>query len=157
VLYKDRHRLTNVSKVLRVADCSQCGVRVPITMAGLTRVLCASVTRGRYTRNPDYFLRSNFNSHLKLYGLTQDTYAELLASQDWRCAVCGAEFDLTAQRPDIDHDHTCCPSGRGCKKCVRGLVCRRCNQGLGWYEKFVRLGMKPWGNFGEYLGGRQRD
>lgn len=47
-----------------------------------------------------------------------------------RCALCGAvDVDLV-----IDHDHRCCPTERACGKCVRGLLCRPCNVGLGMFK-----------------------
>lgn len=85
------------------------------------------------------------------YGLTEIAYQKMLAEQDNRCAICQVEF--TANNvPHIDHDHTCCPrmpSGRKgkyrsdligrtnkepCGRCVRGLLCRSCNAGLGMFQ-----------------------
>jgi hypothetical protein len=49
------------------------------------------------------------------------------------CQICG---DTPKGRPlHIDHDHKCCPSNSmTCGKCVRGVVCNRCNQTIGKYE-----------------------
>lgn len=30
----------------------------------------------------------------------------------------------------IDHDHRCCPGERSCGQCVRGIVCRACNNAM---------------------------
>ena len=61
------------------------------------------------------------------YGLNEEVYQELLAGQNFRCAICGtADFDNTARRlPAIDHDHS---TGK-----VRGILCSRCNKGLGLF------------------------
>jgi hypothetical protein len=33
----------------------------------------------------------------------------------------------------VDHDHACCPGTRSCGKCIRGMLCNRCNTGLGMF------------------------
>ena len=43
-------------------------------------------------------------------------------TQDGKCLVCGG-WD---ERLNVDHDHK--------TDTVRGLLCQRCNVGLGWFE-----------------------
>lgn len=63
------------------------------------------------------------------YGLTEGEYDALLEQQGGVCAICRKPCERGCL--SIDHDHRCCPGDRSCGKCVRGLLCRRCNQGLG--------------------------
>jgi hypothetical protein len=56
----------------------------------------------------------------KTYGLTGDGYAQLLAAQGGKCAICRAR--PKSKRLAVDHDHK---SGA-----VRGLLCSRCNHDL---------------------------
>jgi len=60
------------------------------------------------------------------YGLTIEQYNLILVSQGNVCAICNATGPLC-----IDHDHSCCPGIHTCGKCIRGLLCRNCNTGLG--------------------------
>jgi len=39
----------------------------------------------------------------------------------------------------VDHNHACCPEKRSCGKCRRGLLCLRCNIGLGYIESMAEL------------------
>ncbi len=69
--------------------------------------------------------------HLKYsYGLTVDDYRTLHAKQKGLCAICGREKAL-----EVDHDHK---TGRKRGR-VRGLLCRRCNTGLGKFKDSSEL------------------
>lgn len=68
------------------------------------------------------------------HGIDDDVFDDLLERQNGGCAICGrVEVRLV-----IDHDHDCCPSGGyrhpNCGLCVRGLICVRCNNLLGYLE-----------------------
>ena len=56
------------------------------------------------------------------HGLTPDEYETLYREQEGRCAIC-REWKA---RLDVDHDHA--TSRR------RGLLCRSCNFGLGYFH-----------------------
>lgn len=62
----------------------------------------------------EYGLRSKFN-------LTPDEYFDLLEQQEGVCAICGK--DELGRRLAVDHCHE--------TKAVRGLLCRKCNMGIG--------------------------
>ncbi len=70
-----------------------------------------------------YFLKYRF-------GLTLERWDALLISQSGRCYLCE---DLLTSRIDVDHDHSCCPGSKTCGKCIRGLACQKCNQGVGQF------------------------
>jgi hypothetical protein len=94
--------------------CQQCGDKLPFNRGRLCKV-CRDVERLKTKR--DVYLRQT-------YGITTDDYDCLLNSQGGVCAICqsiesGAETGVF----HVDHDHE---TGS-----VRGLLCCRCNQGLG--------------------------
>jgi hypothetical protein len=64
-------------------------------------------------------------------GITEAEVAALLTAQRGRCAICKSLEPTGSGDWHIDHDHTCCPGKRSCGKCVRGLLCSRCNVGIG--------------------------
>ena len=61
-----------------------------------------------------------------LYGITQADYDRLLALQYGRCAICGTTKPGTRGTWRVDHDHQ---TGQ-----VRGLLCDRCNLGIGYMQ-----------------------
>jgi hypothetical protein len=78
-------------------------------------------------RNPEW----QFGYRLRVYGMTIEDYNKLLAEQQGVCAICQRpETQLDrARKPrrlTVDHDHV--------HNKVRGLLCNRCNAGLGFLE-----------------------
>lgn len=62
-----------------------------------------------------------------LYGITQSQYDEMLISQNGVCAICNMSNNEKRDRAlSVDHDHK---TGK-----VRGLLCQRCNIGLGKFQ-----------------------
>jgi hypothetical protein len=74
----------------------------------------------------------------KRYGITPEQYQDQLERQGGGCAVCG-EINVSGRRLHVDHDHSCCPTGRTCGRCLRGLLCSACNTGIGQFKDSPRL------------------
>lgn len=71
--------------------------------------------------------------YIAKFGITLDDYNRMLIQQNGLCAIClnpPKRFNLA-----VDHDHK--------TGLVRGLLCYRCNYGLGWlgdnWEKIQRV------------------
>lgn len=80
----------------------------------------------------DRFRRYNLKRRLKKYGVTLEEYEALLESQGGVCAICqgppnGKDDDIY----HADHDHK---TGE-----LRGLLCSRCNNGLGCFSDKAEL------------------
>lgn len=91
------------------------------------------------TYDPEAVLRWRSGYRFTKYGLTEEAFRARLASQGGTCAMCHEPFKGD-QRIYVDHDHACCPDeGRSCGKCVRGLLCLRCNAALGHIERMRDL------------------
>ena len=69
------------------------------------------------------------NDKLKKYGLSEDDYAIMLENQNGSCAICGDPQGARALA--IDHDHATDE--------VRGLLCTKCNLGLGYFNDSAQL------------------
>lgn len=62
------------------------------------------------------------------YKISEEDYLVMIESQNGRCKIC---CRVTLEW-HIDHDHKCCPQkGSSCGKCIRGLLCSKCNRALG--------------------------
>ena len=64
------------------------------------------------------------------YGIELEEWQAILDRQGGGCAGC-LRSEAEVGRLFVDHDHGCCPGGRSCGRCVRGLLCRACNTALG--------------------------
>ena len=108
--------------------------RDAISLGGIGRKHSAESIRASalgHTKHPG---SCGFDRYLrKEYGISDIEYTEMYISQSFVCAMCGNTETSTSQlgnvkRLAVDHDHT---TGK-----VRGLLCSKCNYGLGQYEKF---------------------
>lgn len=64
---------------------------------------------------------------LRFFGLSLDDYKQMISLQESKCKICGETTD------DLCIDH-CHDSGN-----VRGLLCRKCNSGIGLLQDSVIL------------------
>jgi Recombination endonuclease VII len=82
--------------------------------------------------------RCHFEKKLRhRYRLTPDQYDAMLLSQGGTCQIC--KQPPTSKRLSVDHDHACCSGEISCGKCVRGLLCDKCNWWLGLMEDDLEM------------------
>lgn len=70
---------------------------------------------------------------LKSYGLDEAQYQAMLTEQGGKCAICGSRHGLASRSYPLYVDH-CHTTGK-----VRGLLCQRCNAGLGMFQDQLEL------------------
>ena len=63
---------------------------------------------------------------LSRYNLSKEEYNSMLLNQNFSCKICGIHQSSLKRSLAVDHDHK---TGR-----VRGLLCLRCNTGLGHFR-----------------------
>ena len=88
-------------------------------------------------RHPNRRRKIARKCHLKTtFHMTLEDFAKLFTKQRKRCAGCGSKRHH-GKGWNIDHDHACCPSRKSCGKCIRGILCARCNQALGLLQDSI--------------------
>lgn len=77
-------------------------------------------------RETEKYQKANWKAHLRRrYGISPERYSEMLAEQYFCCAICQSPEEEQTRRFSVDHNHT---TGQ-----IRGLLCHRCNAGLGLF------------------------
>jgi hypothetical protein len=79
-------------------------------------------------KNPEKFQKAH---RLKRYNLSEERFTSLLSLQDGKCALCR---ETMGDDMVVDHDHSCCGSEKSCGKCIRGIIHRQCNIGIGAFK-----------------------
>ena len=85
----------------------------------------------KYNGSPtgrNYKLKHDFNISL-------DDYNKLMVEQNGVCAGCLKPFPH--RNLGVDHNHKCCSGDKSCGKCIRGLLCVKCNATLGMCEDSI--------------------
>lgn len=100
--------------------CSRCGGTERYSQGRCKA--CHKIATAEYAkRNPEVGRSARHRSRLKRYGLTEQEYDALVDAQNAACAICRRPGHL-----QIDHNHR--------TERVRGLLCHRCNKGLGLFD-----------------------
>lgn len=88
---------------------------------------CSKVASKYYSSNKEKHGKASRKYSLRInYKLSVEKYLELGEKQGWICLVCNHR-----KAECVDHDHFCCPGKVSCGKCIRGLLCKQCNSGMG--------------------------
>ncbi len=77
-------------------------------------------------RHPRKVARNSLKQCLKSYGLSVETFYEMVQQQNGKCYICGTE---PRRRLYVDHNHT---TGK-----VRKLLCSPCNSMLGMAKESI--------------------
>lgn len=78
----------------------------------------------------EYQRRTAKDRNAKRHGLTLEEYEEIIEAQEGACLACETKLG-ELRHTAIDHNHRHCPGDRGCRECVRGILCSNCNLALG--------------------------
>jgi hypothetical protein len=107
--------------------CSKCQRMLPVTRFWVDNskkdgrcVRCIECSKRYYQQNKR---RINQRSFIKSNGVGLIYKNFLLASQGWRCSICGKELKPNSRDACLDHDHL---DGK-----IRGVLCRQCNAYIG--------------------------
>ena len=82
-------------------------------------------------KNPEVKKRYRNRQLKNDFGITLDTYNQMLSEQESCCATCNRHVSELSKPLVVDHDHN---TGK-----VRGLLCDYCNRLLGNYENKPEL------------------
>lgn len=124
---------------LKVWECIRCGQRRPHGAHGWCKPCQKAAWRAE---NPEHKDHAHAWYMAKKYSITPERYQELLEAQGGVCATCKKSpvgRSDGSRRFHVDHDHACCPGNYSCGKCVRGILCYSCNQGLGCAKDDIEI------------------
>jgi Recombination endonuclease VII len=97
-------------------------------MGSLERMERSNEANRRRSKASGHYRYQRPSNLKRLFGITQEQYDEMLASQGGVCAICGNLDPGRNLAVDHVHDDT---------KAVRGLLCSNCNSGLGFFGDSV--------------------
>lgn len=93
----------------------------------VTRAICKLCTKKekhlREVTNPELY--PNYRRQRK-YGIDSVEYSRIYNAQNGRCAICNTHQEHLSTPLHVDHDHV--------TKGNRGLLCKACNSGLGFFK-----------------------
>ena len=119
----------------RFSDCKACRAEKSKRWRLKNVERTKDIQRKYRKSNPEKMALKNRTMALKrFYGLTVEEYNARLDSQSGACAICGTDTPQGRGRFHVDHDHK--------TNQVRGLLCHRCNAGMGHFADNPELMIK---------------
>lgn len=90
-------------------------------------IACAAIQNKRWrVENKEKASLVSRKTHIKMkYGISWEEFERVYSTQDGRCAICTKELQKASRDTCIDHDHL--------TGVIRGVLCRKCNTGLGQF------------------------
>ena len=114
-ILKDRTQFYDIAKGKKCKECHKLYQRE--RYGGLTQVRSGQMIANR-------------KRQVLTYGITWEQFVAMWDEQDGKCKICRIEVQTFAQHSSsagcIDHDHS---TGQ-----IRGILCRRCNLGIGYFR-----------------------
>ena len=108
--------------------CSVCGGQIKYTKSNSCHFCVIGPHRRQkrnlYYRTPEGKSKARDNQLKTKFGISLDQYNVMLAEQNGFCKICNKTCP-SGRDLAVDHDHT---TGK-----VRGLLCKNCNQALGFF------------------------
>jgi hypothetical protein len=120
----DEYPLTPASKDGHASDCKACRSVLASKWNKANKKRRSELASIYYQRHPD---KVKDYELLRRLGVPRGTYAKMLAAQNGKCAICQTTNPGSrVKRFQFDHCHE--------KLMWRGLLCNRCNRGLGYFS-----------------------
>lgn len=131
------YRKSGVNQGTRMTPCKECSKRQRVAWSRANPEKNAKAAREHRRKNPRAYRDQRLRRD---YGISLERYEQILEGQGGSCAICGTTDPRGKGTFHVDHDHSCCPTPRhSCGSCIRGLLCVRCNSGLGMFNDDAEL------------------
>lgn len=93
------------------------------------RTITRQKSNGEKVVYKTFVKRSRVDYLQSQYNITVEQFEQMAKNG---CQICK---DVPERNLHVDHDHACCDKPSSCGKCVRGVLCNRCNNLVDKYEK----------------------
>lgn len=117
--------------------CQHCGTSFVYQyhMGQVKRFCSLECRKKAYKARPHAKVDAQRHNIKRAYGLTWEQAKALYDAQGGKCALCLQDISWEGRERAIDHDHA---TGK-----VRGILCRGCNQMLGYLER-LSVSRRAW-------------
>lgn len=133
---------TNIKNIYNIKFCNKCNSEKEFTKGATSCRECRRKYSIEYRKKykdkiKERQIKRNKNGELtkywrnfqykRKYGITLEDYDKLIKNQNYVCAICGSNNSKAhTVNFHVDHCHI--------TKKVRGLLCSKCNLGLGYFD-----------------------